>query len=159
MSQTSYTQHASNENNIRFDGYDPKIAIKWVRETARTVTVKGENLIFCDIQTVCVNNEVFRCVVNNVKSGAESDPSALAYTTPVAVATPSLFKKYRTFKYCTWESLGLQESAEPENKLTKIARGRAEVTDKMRNDLEYLAIDLQLTPKNKRAIAEVSGDS
>jgi hypothetical protein len=166
MSQTSYTQHASNENNIlimsaenhtRFDGYDPKIAIKWVRETDRTVTVKGENLIFCDIQIVCVNKEVFRCVMNNVKSGAETDPNALVYTTSVAVATPSLFKQYLTFKY--WESLGLQESAESENKLAKMARVRAEVTEKMRNDLEDLTIDLQLTPKNKRAIAAVNGDN
>lgn len=165
MSQTSYTQHASNQNNIliisaenhaRFDGYDPKIAIKWVGETDRTVTVHGEELTFCDIQIVCVNEEVFRCVRNNVKTGAASDSSALTYTTSVAVPTPSLFKQYLTFKY--WETLGLQEGAESENKLDKMARVRAAVTEKMRNEFEGLTIDLQLTPKNKRAIAAVSGD-
>ncbi|RYG93975.1 hypothetical protein EON65_58150 [archaeon] len=165
MSQTSYTQHASNQNNIlimsaenhaRFDGYDPKIAIKWVGETDRTVTVHGEELTFCDIQIVCVNDEVFRCVRNNVKAGAVSDSSALTYTISVAVPTPSLFKQYLTFKY--WETLGLQASAESENQLAKMARVRAAVTEKMRNEFEGLTIDLQLTPKNKRAIAAVSGD-
>lgn len=72
MSQTSYTQHASNPNNIliisrdnhmRFDGFDPKIAIKWVGETDRKVIVHGEELTFCDIEIVCVNEEVFHCVM------------------------------------------------------------------------------------------------
>ena len=129
MSQTSYTQHASNQNNIliisaenhaRFDGYDPKIAIKWVGETDRKVTVHGEELTYCDIQIVCVNEEVFRCVGNNVKAGAVSNQSALTYTTSVAVPAPSLFKQYLTFKY--WETVGLQESTESENKLAKMAR-------------------------------------
>jgi hypothetical protein len=58
MSQTSYVQHADNLNNIlimsaenhdRFDGYSPNIAIRWVGVTDRTVTVKGEEVTFCDI--------------------------------------------------------------------------------------------------------------
>lgn len=165
MSQTSYTQHASNQNNIliisaenhaRFDGYDPKIAIKWVGETDRKEIVHNEELTFCDIEIICVNEEVFRCVMNNVKAGAVSNSSAFTFTTSVAVPTPSLFQQYLTFKY--WETVGLQESAESENKLAKMARVRAAVTEMMRNEFGANTIDLQLTPKNKRAIAAVSGD-
>jgi hypothetical protein len=165
MSQTSYTQHASNPNNVlimsaenhsRFGGYSPKIAIKWVCETDRTVTVHGEDLTFCDIQIICINQEVFRCVDCNVKPDAISDSSALTYTTSVAVSSPSLFMQYVTFKY--WETLGLQASDESENQLAKVARVRSEVTARMRNELEELTIDLQIMPKNKRAIAAVGGD-
>lgn len=165
MSQTFYSQHASNPNNIliistenhaRFDGYDPKIAIKWVGETDRMEIVHGEELTFCDIEIVCVNEEVFRCVMCKVKAGAVSNSSAFTFTTSVAVPTPSLFKQYLTFKY--WETLGLQESAESENEQAKIARVRADVTEKMRNEFGVNTIDLQLTPKNKRTIAAVSCD-
>ena len=163
MSQTSYTQHASSENNIlimsaenhtRFDGYDPKIAIKWVGETDRTVTVNGEDLTFCDIQIVCINNEVSRCVMNNIKADAASDSSAFTYATSVAVPTPSLFKQFLTFKYL--ETLGLQSNPESENKQAKV---REEVTKTMRSEFEGLTIDLQLTSKNKRAFAAVRSDS
>ena len=149
----------SSENHTRFDNsYDPKIAIKWVGETDRTVTINAEDLTFCDIQIVCVNDEVFRCVGNNVKAGAMSDHSAFTYTTSVAVPTPSLFKQFLTFKY--WETLGLQESAtESENKLAKIARVRVAVAEKMRLEFVDLTIDLQLTHKNKRAFVAVSGDN
>jgi len=166
MSQTSFSQHASNPNNVliisaenhmRFDGYDPKIAISWVRETDRTVIVKGEELTYCDIQIECTNEEVFRCVASHVKTGSASDSSALTYTTSVAVQSPALFKQYLTFKY--WETLGLQQaSTEAESKAEKLARVRRAVTEKMRDEFEGLMIDLLLTPKNKRAIAAVSGD-
>lgn len=165
MSQTSYTQHASNPNNIliisadnhaRFDGYDPKIAIKWVGETDRKEIVQGEELTYCDIEIACVNEVVFGCVMHNMKLGAVSCSSALTFTTSVAVPTPSLFQQYLTFKY--WETVGLQESAESENKLAMMARVRAAVTKKMRDEFGKNTIDLELTPKNKRAIAAVSGD-
>jgi hypothetical protein len=165
MSQTSYSQHALNENNIlimsgenhiRFDGYDPKIAIMWVSETDRTVTVHGEDLTYCNIQIVCVNEEVFRCVKCSVKSGTASDLNTLTCTTTVAVSSPALFRQFLTFKYM--ESVGLQQSAGSENQAVKMARVRTGVTQKMQDEFEGLSIDLQLTPKNKRAIAAVSGD-
>lgn len=68
----------------------------------------------------------------------------------MAVPTPSLFQQYLTFKY--WES------TESENQLAKVARVRETVIEKMRNEVGANTIDLQLTPKNKRSIAEVSGD-
>lgn len=131
----------STNNHTRFgNGCDPKIAIKWVGETDRTVTINGEDLTFCDIQIVCLNDEVFRCVGSNVKEGALSDSIASTYTTSVAVPTPSLFKQFLTFKY--WETLGLQESAaESGNEQAKMARVRAAVTEKMRREFECLTID------------------
>ena len=158
MSQTWYKQHASNENNIlimsaenhfRFDGFDPKIAISWFGETDRVVNINGEDLIFCEIQIVCVNEEVFKCVRNNIKVGAISSIETLTFTTSVAVPTPSLFKQYLTFKY--WETLGLQEaSAMSENKQAKLARVRATVTENMRSEFgDDLTIDLNVSKKSR----------
>lgn len=163
MSQTSYTQHASNENNLlimsaenhfRFDGYSPKIAIRWVRETDRKVTVHGEELTYCDICIVCINDEVFACVGSNVKLGAARDMSNNTYTTSVAVPNPFLFKQYLTFKYL--ETVKLQASDESENCIAKISRVRAEVTQQMKREFGNLTIDLELKPKNKRNIAALN---
>lgn len=165
MSQTSYTQHASNENNIlimsaenhsRFDGYNPKLTIKWVGETDRIVTVHGEDLTYCDISIICINEDVFHCVGSNVKPGAATDATNKTYVTSLAVPNPSLFKQYLTFKYL--ETVGLQVSDEYENKVAKMGRVRAEVTQKMRQEFDGLTIDLDLKPKNKRNIAAVEGD-
>ena len=160
MSQTWYKQHASDENNIlimsaenhfRFDVFYPKIAINWVGETDRVVTTNGEELTFCEIQIVCVNEEVFKCVRNNIKIGAIHCVETLTFTTSVAVPTPSLFKQYLTFKY--WETLGLQEaSAVIESKQAKIARVRATVTERMRSELgDDLTIDLNVSKKDRGA--------
>eukprot|EP01036_Dinobryon_divergens_P025599 gene25599-34163_t len=136
MSQTSYIQHASNENNIlimsaenhfRFFGEnDPKIAIKWVRETDQVVTIDEEEQTFCEIQIVF---------------------DSLTYTTSVAVPTPSLFKQFLTFKYL--ETLELQQqSVKPENKLAKIAGVRATVIERMRSEFgDDLTIDLNVKKK------------
>lgn len=159
MSQTSYTQHASNENNIlimsaenhsRFDGHKPKICIKWVRETDQIVNVHGEELIVCDISIICINDAVFRCVGSNLKIGAATDAANKTYHTSVAVPNPSLFKQFLTFKYL--ESVGLQTSDESE-----IGRVRAEVTERMRQQFDDLTIDLDPKPTNKRNIAAVDG--
>ena len=83
----------SAENHFRFEGFDPKIAMNWVVETdRRVVTTNGEELTFCEIQIVCVNEEVFKCVRNNIKIGAIHCVETSTFTTSAAaVPTPSLF--------------------------------------------------------------------
>ena len=115
------------------------------------VTIDGEDLTYCDIQIVCVDEEVFKCVMSSVKvdSSTFTEVDALAYTISVAVPTPSLFKQYLTFKYL--ETLGLlqEECVKPQSKLAKIARVRATVvTERMRSEFGYdLTIDLNVNKK------------
>lgn len=166
MSQISYTQHASNENNIlimsadnhtRFDGYNPKMSIKWIGETDRVTTVNGEDLTYCEIVIICVNDEVYRCVGEYRKLGTDANPAARTYTTSVAVPNPLLFKQYLTFKYL--ETRGLQESDQSEKKIAMMRRVRVEVVERMRQEFgNLLTIDLDLKPKNKRNIAAMEGD-
>lgn len=159
MSQTSYVQHADNDNNIlimsaqnrqRFDGPSPFIAIRWVGATDRTVTVKGEEVTFCDIAIECLNTEVFRCVGTTIKLGTVSDSESLTYFTSVAMPDPAQFRQFLTFKYL--ETKGLQRSSGPEPVLAKMSRVRAEVMQTMGQSPD-LTIALNLQLKNKRSLA------
>lgn len=157
MSQTSYVQHADNDNNIlimsaenhdRFDGYSPNIAIRWVGATDRTVIVKGEEVTFCDIAIECLNAEVYRCVGSSIKLGTVSDSEKMTYFTSVTMPNPTQFRQFLTFKYL--ETKGLQRSDEPV--LAKMSRVRAEVKQTMEQSPD-ITIDLNLQLKNKRNLA------
>lgn len=165
MAQTSYVQHAENDNNIliisaenrqRFDGrvFDdgcaPHIAIRWVGATDRTVTVKGEELTFCDIAIECLDDEVYQCVGASVKPGTVSDSENLTYFTSVAMPNPSQFRQFLTFKYL--ETKGLQRSDDRGHVLAKLSRVRAEAKQTMEQSPD-ITIDLNSQLKNKRKLA------
>jgi hypothetical protein len=166
MSQTSYIQHADNDNNIlimsaenhdRFDGYCPRTAIRWVGVTDRTVTVKDEEVTYCDIAIECSNADVYKCVGTSIKAGTVSEPDKMTYFTSVAVPSPTQFKQFLTFKYL--ETVGLQKSDESESAYVNLSRVRAEVKKSMEQD-PAVTIDLNLQHKNKRnhAALEVVND-
>jgi hypothetical protein len=159
MSQTSYIQHADNSNNImimsgenhdRFDGYSPKIAIRWLQATDTTVTVKGEDLTLCEIAIECLNEEVYKAVGKSIKPGTRSDPGTNTYYTTVAVDNPSEFKQFLTFKYL--ENKGLQDSKDSGNLLEKLNKVRAKVKRAMEQD-PTVTINLNLQRTKKRSLA------
>jgi hypothetical protein len=167
MSQTSYIQHADNDNNIlimsaenhdRFDGYLPNIAIRWVGVTERAVYIKGEEFTFCDIAIECRNAEVYRCVGTSIQLGTKSDPDQMTYFTSVAMPNTTQFMQFLTFKYL--ESKGLQNSSnDSESPYDKMRRVRAEVKRTM-EQMPDITIDVNITLKHKRNLAALGvGDA
>ncbi len=163
MSQTSYIQHADNENNIlimsaenhdRFDSFSPNIAIRWDKVTDRIVTVNEQEVTFCDIVIECCNRDVYKCVQASIKAGTTSEPQNLSFLTSVAVPNPTEFKQFLTFKYL--ETKGLQNIHRygSENALAKMSRVRADVKVTMEED-PRITIDLSMKVKNKRNLASM----
>ena len=74
--------------------------------TDRTVTVKGEEVTFCDIAIECLNAEVCRCKGTSIKLGTVSDSEQMTNFTSVAMPNPTQFRQFLTFKYL--ETKGLQ---------------------------------------------------
>lgn len=165
MSQTLYIQHADNpnnvlimsaENHVRFDGFSPKIAIRWMEETNRTVTVHDEELTFCNIAIECLNIDVFTCLGAHIKQGTVSLPETMTYVTCVAVPNPMQFRQFLTFKYL--ETKSLQNSDESDSSRAKMSRAREEAKLRMQQE-DYCTIDLNIQQTKKRNIAVLLPDT